>query len=344
MPEPDRPVRVALDAFSGDHAPGELVAGALAALEEEPGLEVLLVGPGPLLREEIERRGGSAWLRSGRLHPVEAARRVEEGESPVRLIQRDPELSVAVTARLVRDGRADAGVSVGHTGATLAAATLILGLLPGIERPAAGLALPFAPHTFLVDLGPNVDVTARHLLDFARMGVVYAQTFLGVREPTVALLANGQERGKGNRQTRAAYELLERSGLRFRGYVEGQDVVLGSADVVVVDGFTGNILLKFLEGLAAYLAGRLRAAVAGAGLAPAGELGRLLDLLEQLSDATQLPSVPVLLGVDGLFLPGHGRSRAAQVRHLLRSAAEAVRNGLLPRLREALRSEEAMRG
>ncbi|MDI3297985.1 MAG: phosphate--acyl-ACP acyltransferase [Bacillota bacterium] len=343
MEEPGRRVRVALDALSGDHAPQAMVEGALAALAEEPALDVLLVGPAARLDAELASRGGLGWLRAGRLRLVEAPRRVEEGEAPVRLIQRDPELSVAVTARLVRDGEADAGVSVGHTGATLAAATLILGLLPGIERPVAGLAFPFAPHTFVVDLGPNVDVTAKHLLDFARMGVVYAQAFLGVAEPEVALLSNGQERGKGNRQTRAAYELLERSGLRFRGYVEGQDVVRGAADVIVVDGFTGNILIKFLEGLAGYLGSRLREGLAEAGVSATGELGRLLDLLEELSDVTRVEAVPMILGVDGVFLPGHGRSRAEDVRRLIAAAAQAVRSDFLPRLREALASGEATR-
>ncbi|MCL6521568.1 MAG: phosphate acyltransferase [Firmicutes bacterium] len=340
MAQPERRVRVAVDALAGDHAPEAMVEGALAALEDDPLLDVLLVGPVARLEAELAARGALSRLASGRLRLVESPRRVEEGEAPVRLLRADPQLSVAVTARLVRDGEADAGLSVGHTGATLAAAALVLGLLPGIERPVAGVAFPFAPQTFVLDLGPNVDVNPRHLVDFARMGAVYAQCFLGVEEPEVALLANGQERGKGNRQTRAAYELLERSELRFRGYVEGQDLVLGSAHVVVVDGFTGNVLLKFLEGLAAYLGGRLRAALAAEGVAPGPALRSLLEMLEVLGDATRVDSVPLILGVNGIFLPGHGRSQAEDVRRLVAAAARAVRSGVLPRLREALNSAE----
>jgi len=329
-----RPVRVAVDAMGGDLAPAAPVAGALAALEQDGSLAVTLVGPGERLREQLERHA-LALLEERRLQVVDAPSWVEEGARAAQRVHAGPETSVAVTARLVGQGLADAGISVGNTGAALAAAVLEIGLLPGVRRPMAGVRFPCAPRTLISDVGPNAEVSARHLVEFARLGAAYSRGVLGVATPRVGLLANGHEPGKGTRAVREAASQLAGTSLHFVGLVEPADVFDESVDVAVCDGFVGNLLLKWTEALATWTRTWLRAARETLTEASAA-LAALDRTLWTLGDATRSPEATVILGVDGIFLPGHGRAQSEDIARLIHRAAEAVRGDTHRRLREAL--------
>ncbi len=329
-----RPVRIAVDAMGGDHAPAAPVAGALEALDQDASIAVTLVGPADRLREVLEHYGLSG-IPEARLKLVEAPDWVGEEGRPARQVHERPTTSVAVTARLVAEGRADAGISVGSTGAALAAAVFELGLLPGVRRPMAALRFPFAPRTLVTDVGPNADVSARHLVEFARLGAAYSRGVLGVATPRVGLLANGHEPGKGTRAVREAASELAGMSLDFVGLVEPADVFDEAVDVAVCDGFVGNLLLKWTEALASWT--RTWVAAARATLTESSAaLTALEETLWTLGDATRLPEATVILGVDGIFLPGHGRAQSTDIARLIHRAADAVRTDAHRRLREAL--------
>ena len=303
-------VRIALDLLGGDAAPDAVVDGALLVADERTGIEVLLVGPEEVAAEALEARGAA-----GRFRTVHAAQVVAMDEDPARAVRAKRDATVRVAARLVRDGAADATVSAGSTGAALAAALFTLGRLPGVTRPAIAVVVP-ALHgpVVLVDAGANPDAGPDLLAQFALAGAAFAQTSLGIASPSVGLLSNGTEPGKGDETRKAAYVLLAELPVDFAGNVEGHDVALGGrADVVVTDGFTGNVLLKGIEGALA---------MTGA------PLPERLDP-ERLGGA-------VLLGVDGVAVVGHGSSSARAVASCVGVAADAVERGLVPRLRESL--------
>ncbi len=325
-------VCVAVDAGSGDYAPEAMVAGALGALTRDPKLRVMLVGDARQLTQTLASHSESAACRP-RLEQVSALSAVDEGGGAAWAVREARNTaSVSVTAQLVKRGVADAGISVGNTGAALVAATLHLGLFPGIHRPVAGLVFPFAPNTCMLDMGPNVEVSARHLLGFAQLGAAYVQAMLGISRPSVGILSNGHESSKGTRQIREAYRLLATSDLHFIGALEAADLVAGVAHVVVTDGYVGNVVLKVVEALAAWVRTRLSEAVSLVPIA-AETTETVLRDLDRLSDGTRFPSAPMLLGVNGVFLLGHGRSQAMEVADLIERAAASVRNNVLARLR-----------
>ncbi len=332
MEETPQAVCVAVDAGSGDYAPEAMVRGALDALTRDPQLRVMLVGDGRQLTQTLGNHAEFTTCQS-RLELVSAPSAVDEGSGAAWAVRESRyTASVALTAQLVKRGVADAGISVGNTGAALVAATLNLGLFPGIHRPVAGLIFPFAPNTCVLDMGPNVEVSARHLLGFARLGTAYMQAMLGISRPTVGILSNGHEASKGTRQIREAYHLLATSDLHFIGALEGADLVAGTAHVIVTDGYVGNVVLKVVEALAAWLRTRLSDVVSLVPLAAEATALVLRDL-DHLRDGTQFPSAPMLLGVNGVFLLGHGRSQALEVAALIDRAAASVRNQVLARLR-----------
>ena len=323
------PVRIALDAMGGDLAPEVPVRAALAAARERPGaLEVLLVGPQAVVEGALGAAGG----------PVDGVRLVAsgpgvaEGGHPAAWMRRHPDNSVQTAARLAARGEADAVVAMGHTGGCLIAATWEMGLLPGVARPAPAVAFAFAPDMTFLDAGANPDAGAEELVQFARMGVAYSRAQFGIAAPTVALLSNGTERGKGSRAVQAAYEILRASGLNFVGNCEGGDLMRRPADVVVADGFTGNVVLKAIEGMGAYLAERVRDRL------PSDLPGRqaILADLGMMDDATQSGAPVAFLGVDGVFVPGHGRSSAEAIAATLVRTEAVVRSGLREALRAAL--------
>jgi glycerol-3-phosphate acyltransferase PlsX len=320
--------RVALDLLGGDHAPESVVDGAL--LVTDPEVELVLVGPVELAERLLAERGAT-----GRLRLVAASQVVEMDEDPARAIRAKRDATVRVAARLVRDGEADALVSVGSTGAALAAAVFTLGRLRGVARPPLAAIVPAAtgPLVFL-DVGATTDATPEMLAQFALAGAAFASVRLGIPEPRVGLLSIGEEPGKGDDLRKAAYDALSALPLHFVGNVEGRDVPHGGkADVVVTDGFTGNVLAKGLEGAATMLTSVLLEALRST---PASDA-----LLPVLSEATAHMSPErlggaVLLGVDGVVVVGHGASTPAGVASCVGTAVQAVREGLVPSIAGAL--------
>ncbi|HIC93930.1 MAG TPA: phosphate acyltransferase PlsX [Anaerolineae bacterium] len=322
-------VKVAVDAMGGDYAPVEIVKGAVQAARRG-GVEIILVGPLARLEEEL---ASYDWKGLPiKLH--DAPQFIRDGEPPAVALRAKPNASVMVAARLVREGEADAALSMGHTGAVMIAARWAFGNIEGVERPVGG-GVPFglAPRTVVLDLGPNVDCKPRQFVQFAALGVAYARCLLGIAEPRVGLLSNGTEEGKGNRQTREAYKLLRRSGLNFVGNVEGWDIFAERADVIVCDGFVGNVVLKFSEGLGAALANWLGEKLAG--LLPSGEREGLVSELRGLMEVEERIGGGPLLGVKGVMIAGHGRSKAPAVEKAIQQAKLAVESHLI----EAIEAE-----
>lgn len=321
-PHKEGRVRVAVDAMGGDHAPYEVIQGAIKAASEYD-VEVLLTGP------ELEIKDGLKDLQDGLpVQVVDAPDKIMDGEHPILAVMRKPKSSVAVAARLVKEGKADAMMSAGSTGALLISAFQALGPLPGVDRPIiGGPFVQLAPRTFVLDMGANVGCQAQHLLNFAVTGSVYVREFLGIAEPTVALLNVGTEEGKGNEVAKEGYTLLKESGLNFVGNVEGSDIPLGSANVIVCDGFVGNILLKFSEGLAKRLVEWLTGQLAGK-LPPEETQPLMTELVRLLSPAESAGGAPVW-GVNGIAVVGHGSSKADQIAAAIREAELAVRSDFI---------------
>jgi glycerol-3-phosphate acyltransferase PlsX len=323
--------RVALDLLGGDHAPESVVDGALLV----PGdVEVLLVGPVDLAERLLAERAAT-----GRFRLVAASQVVEMDEDPARAIRAKRDATVRVAARLVRDGEADAVVSVGSTGAALAAAVFTLGRLRGVSRPPLAAIVPAkaGPLVFL-DVGATTDATPEMLAQFALAGAAFATVRLGLERPRVGLLSVGEEPGKGDELRKAAYDALAALPLDFVGNVEGRDVPHGGpADVVVTDGFTGNVLAKGLEGAATMLSETLLAALTSTPERTAAAKA----LLPALTEATAHMSPEklggaVLLGVDGVVVVGHGASTPEGVASCVGTAVQAVREGLVPSIARAL--------
>ena len=323
-------VRIALDAMGGDYAPGEVIKGAVQAAREG-GVEIILVGPEDRLREEL--RACEASDLPIQIHHTDQF--ILDGEPPAAGLRAKPQASVALCARLVKEGEADAAVTMGHTGAAMIAAHWTFGPLPGVRRPVAGgNFLPLAPQTVALDLGANADCKPEQFLQFAAVGVAYARCLLKVANPTVGLLSNGTEPGKGTAQTRAAYKLLEESGFNFVGYIEGWDLASGRVNVALCDGFVGNILIKYSEGLGRALAGWLGEQLEGK--LPASEIEELVGSLRRMMEIEEHLGGGPLLGVNGVMVVGHGRSKAPAVARAIAQARRVVESGLIEGLRAEL--------
>lgn len=322
---------VALDGMGGDFAPGAVAEGAVRSAGR--GVEVVLVGDEELLARELERLGGAP----SELRVVHAADAIGMQEHAGRETLRRRQSSIYVALELVKRGDAEAFVSVGNTGAILALAMVVLGKLPGVERPAMGALIPHSHGPkLLLDAGANAESRASHLVQWAQLGAAYMRAMVGVSDPTVALLSIGEEATKGSPLTIETHQALSRSSLRFLGNVEGGDVALGHADVIVTDGFTGNVVLKVMEGTVTLMFDELRAAaryslpsrLGGQLMRPAlGEVGRRLDY-------RQYGGAP-LLGMNGVVIVGHGRSDAQAVESAIGAAAAATRQRLLEALSAA---------
>jgi len=330
-----RPLKIAVDAMGGDYAPEETVKGAVQAAREF-GVEIALVGN----REAVEAE--LAKLDTGGLPVsiVEATEFIKDGEEPAFAVLRKPNSSVALAASLVKRGEADAMLSAGSTGAVMVSASQYVGTLPGIERPmVGGPFLQMAPKTVVLDLGANVGCQPYHMVDFAVAGTVYSQTFLGVENPTVGLLNVGAEEGKGTDFAKEAYSLLKKSGLNFVGNVEGMDIVRRKADVIVCDGFVGNILVKFCESLgmavSRWLTKELQEKL------DAADLEKITKQLHyMMSPAVAMGGGP-LWGVDGVVAVAHGASRAQQIAGTVKQAILAVESGFVDTLRTEMAKAQA---
>jgi phosphate acyltransferase len=311
-------VRVAVDTLGGDRAPEEVVAGALTVASDT--LAPVLVGP--------------AGLDTGGLELVEATERIGMGEKPAEAVRGKPDSSLVVACRLVGRGEADAVVSAGNTGAMLAACLLELRRLQGVYRPAIAVPIPARRGvSILVDAGANADARAEHLLQFAHMGAIFAADVLGVREPSVRLLSIGEEAEKGNALALEAHALLAGSGLHFAGNAESRDLLEGAADVVVTDGFTGNIALKLMEGTIKTLLEALREEIVST---RRGKLGGLLirpaarSLRRRLDPDTY--GGAYLLGLRGVAVIAHGNSSRTAIANAIRLAARGVEHDLVEHL------------
>ena len=324
------PVRIAVDAMGGDNAPGEIVAGAVRFAASGQG-QVMLVGdPREVQRELAEH--DTDGLPIG-VVPSDGV--ILEGEAPAQALRQKPRASILVSTGLVKQGIADASVTMGSTGAAMAAAAVALGLAKGVERPSlGGPAIGSAAQTCIIDLGANVDCRPRQLLSFGAIGDAFARTFWGVENPRVALLSVGAEAGKGNRQVRETTELFESSGLNFIGNVEASDLPNGAAEVVVCDGFVGNIVMKLTEGLGRQVDRYLRAKLAGK--LSAEDVDDLLQDVYAMSNVVETRGGGPLFGVNGVSIVGHGAARADAVERALETAKMAVESEFIPRMNQQL--------
>jgi glycerol-3-phosphate acyltransferase PlsX len=332
---------IAVDAMGGDRGCAPVIEGALAYVREYSD-SVILVGKRERITEEISRYKAS----SAALGIQEASEVVEMNESPSAALRRKKDSSIRVGIDLVKRGEASAFVSAGNTGAVMATAMVILGNLPEVERPAIATVMPtLKGNCILLDVGANVDCKPRQLLEFAIMGNIYAKDILGKGKPRVGLLSIGEEETKGNELTKETYKALEEeTSLIFAGMVEGRDLFSGNVDVVVCDGFTGNVALKFSEALAEMIGALLREEFSKT---LASRLGYLLtrpafERFRRRVDYSEYGGAP-LLGVNGICIISHGRSTAKAIKNALRVAGECVHNRVLEHIREGVQDSLRMR-
>jgi glycerol-3-phosphate acyltransferase PlsX len=326
-----RPVTLALDAEGGDHAPEEIVAGALAV--SSPELRVLLAGRPEVLESLVP--AGSAHIE---ILPSEGA--ISAEEESARAVRGRPMSSIVVGARAVAEGRAQGFVGAGSTGAMLAAGLLVVKRVPGVKRPAIVTVLPGADGpVVLLDAGANADCRPEHLLEFGVLGSVFARLALGIGSPRVGLLNIGEEQTKGNSLALGAYPLLASSDLHFVGNVEGRDLLFGAADVVVTDGFTGNVALKSSEALASALMTMLEEELMSTATSRIGAFlsrGAYRRMLRR-TDPHEYGGAP-LLGIRGCCVIGHGRSNERAIRQGIRVAGEYFTSGVNEKIESAVES------
>ncbi len=333
-------MRIAVDAMGGDHAPGPIVDGALAAARHFD-LEVLLVGPTDTLRAELARHGDIGSLP---VRVVEAPDVIGMGDPPVASLRRRPKASIRVAAELVARGEASALFSAGSTGASVMAAHAAFGMLPGVDRPALAATIPTRAGrpAVLLDAGANADCRPHHLLQFGVMGAVFTRVVLGVDSPRVGLLSIGEEETKGNDLTREAHRLLKAAPVNFIGNVEAREVYTGQADVIVCDGFTGNIALKISEGLVETVEALLGEELQGTFSSQVGFLlsRRAFRRFRRRVDYSEYGGAP-LLGVAGLCIVGHGRSSVKAVRNAVAMAARFAGSDFLRRVEQEIAAAAA---
>lgn len=315
--------------MGGDNAPQEVVLGAAQAARDL-GVEVFLVGLPERIQPLLEAHP--------ELRFVPASQVVEMNEHPAQAVRRKPDSSLSVCARLAKQGKVDGWASAGNSGGILAAALFLQGRIRGVERPALGTVVPTAGQpAYLVDVGANVDSRPEYLVQFARMGCVYAREILGRPEPRVGLLSNGEEAGKGDQLVRDTRPRLAAAGLNFCGNVEPKEVLSGRVDVVVADGFAGNLVIKTAEATAELIFRALRQEILSSatgkvgGLLIRGGVRRLRDRL----DWREFGGAP-LLGIDGIAVVGHGRSDARAIRNAIRVAKQAAETDLIGKIRGAV--------
>ncbi|MFN8615209.1 MAG: phosphate acyltransferase PlsX [Vampirovibrionales bacterium] len=329
-------VTVAVDAMGGDFAPQAIVQGALDG-SRRFGCTVLLVGPQAVVEAEL----ATANTQGAHYQVVDAPDIIGMGDSPATAIRRKKNASIVVTAKLVKEGRAQAMVAAGSTGAAMAAALLYIGRIPGVDRPAIGVVLPStgAP-TLLLDAGANADCIPEMLLQFGQMGSVFMHNVYGVAQPRVGILNIGEELGKGNAMVNAAFELLSHDAqLHFVGNVEGNDLFKGTCDVAVCDGFVGNVALKSAEGIAKMLMSTLKEELTGDLKSKAGALlaKSALKRVKAKVDPHEYGGA-LLLGINGICVIGHGSSNAYAVENAVRVAVQAVESNVLAKMSAATHS------
>jgi glycerol-3-phosphate acyltransferase PlsX len=342
MPPPNQStqVRIVLDAMGGDFSPRNEVEGAIEAVKMAEGrLKVLLVGMHEEIERELERLGES---RNDAIEVVGASEVIGMDDEPVAALRQKKDSSIVKGFDLVRGGAASAFVSAGNTGAVMSGATLLLGRISGISRPTIGSQFPRPDggFTLVFDVGATVDSKAIHLREYAIMGSIYAEQIFGKMAPSVGLLSVGEERTRGNELVFEAMPMLEKSGVNFIGNVEGGDVLKATVDVIVCDGFVGNVMLKLAESMIPVVRGRLRK-YADKGLLNKLKAGIAASVLRQSLkdfDYQEFGGVP-LLGVRGVTIIGHGRSTPKAIRNMILKAEEMVRKRVVEKITKSLKPE-----
>jgi glycerol-3-phosphate acyltransferase PlsX len=326
-------MRIVLDAMGGDHAPEVVVEGGVMAAREY-GIEVVLVGPQEVIEAELAKHDTAGLS----LPVVHASQVIEMTDEPSMAARKKKDSSMVVGMNLVKNGEADAFTTAGNSGGALAAALFRLGRVKGIKRPALSTVFPTRKGLcFISDVGANTDCKPIYLLQFGIMGSAYAERVLGIPNPRVGIVSTGEEEGKGSILVKEAFKLLKESDLNFIGNVEGKDIPAGLADVVVTDGFSGNVVIKLSEGVASLL---LRVMEEEIKKRPTAVLGALLakSALREVKsrlDYSEYGGAP-LLGVDGVVIIGHGRSNAKAIKNMVRVGKEAVEKGMLEAIKEGI--------
>ena len=340
-------MRIVLDAMGGDHAPGVVIDGAAQAVRELE-VEIVLVGREAEVRRELAHHDTTGLGLS-----VVHADEVIEMDEHVDAVKRKKDASIRVGMRMLREGQGDAFVSAGNSGAVMASAIFDVRRIRGIKRPALAVLYPAAlTPVLLIDNGANTDPTPENLVQFAQMGAGYVERLWGIDNPRVAIVSNGEEPDKGNRLVRETFPLLQDSGLNFVGNAEGKDVTKGIADVVVTDGFTGNVMIKLSEGLASFFARLLKRELLGGTLNKVALAlmvpGLILTLpgfvlmipalrrIAKRMDYAEYGGAP-LLGVDGVVVIAHGRSNAKAIKNAVRMARDSVNLGLVDVIKQSVR-------
>lgn len=326
-------VRIAVDAMGGDHAPVEIVKGALLALKEIPDINIVLVGDPARVNKVLQKAETSS-----RISIKPASQAIGMDESPVQAVREKKDASINVAMEELKGKGVDAVVTAGNTGALMASALFKLGRIEGVERPAIATVFPAGnSRVLLLDMGANVDNKPQHLRQFGEMGSLYAQHVLHVPNPRVGLLNIGEEKEKGNELTQAAWELLSHSHINFIGNVESKEVLSGGVDVVVCDGFVGNLVLKLAESIAGRIMLMLKHEISKSFMAKIGALFLLpaLGNLKKQIDYDEYGGAQ-LLGVNGVCVKAHGRSKAKAIKNAIRVAYESVKEDIV----ECIKKEE----
>lgn len=331
-------MKIALDGMGGDYAPREILRGAVMA-KRALDVDLILVGKRAVIEQELHEIETSDILGLPDFQIVDAPDVIEFDQNPSSVKERRG-ASIRVIAELVKQGHADACLTMGHTGAGIIASLITFGRLEDVLRPCVGITyFDLQPQTLLVDAGAMVDCKPEYLVQFARMGAIYMEKIHGIVNPTVGLMTNGREDNKGNELTRTTFALLKKSGLNFVGNLEGYDLPNGTTNVVVMDGLWGNVALKLSEALYEQMLARLTKRFAEVGLTQATH--SIMQEFHLMMDYTRIGAIPVF-GVDGLMLIGHGRSHAPAVVGGVKSTMQAVNVNLLGALREGLREPEGV--
>lgn len=328
-------MRIALDAMGSDRAPAIEVEGAIGALRSlDQEFQIVFVGDRPRIEAELQRYPD---VPLERVEIVHAPQRIEMDESPVQAIRRKPDSSIVMGLTLHKRGEVDAFVSAGSTGAVMAGSLVILRPLDGVDRPPVGAVLPTSKgQTLMLDAGANIETRPQQLLQFAHLGSIYVQTLLGIDRPRVGLLNIGEEPGKGGEQVQQTYQLLAASDLNFVGNIEGRDIIGHQCDVLVCDGFVGNVLLKFYESSAAFILELLQEEVRQAQVDL--DLSRIFKIL----DYTEYGGAP-LLGINGVVIICHGGSPPKAVTNAIRIAAQGVEQEMTSHIRTRIQQLHASR-
>jgi glycerol-3-phosphate acyltransferase PlsX len=324
-------ITIALDAMGGDFAPGEIVKGAILASQQIPSIEIILVGDPDKIGMELKK-----YKEKGKLPVVAASEVIEMDEPPAQAVKSKKDSSINVAISLVKEGKADAIVSAGNTGAVMASSLFKLGRIPGIERPAIATQFPLPTgNVLLLDMGANVDCKPKHLQQFAIMGNIYAKHTMHIENPRIGLLNIGEEKEKGNELTRESWDLIKKLPLNFIGNVESKEILQGKADVVVCDGFVGNLILKFAESLAGSVFQLLKEELSRGVLNKIGLTFLLPALFKLRKKITydEYGGAP-LLGINGIVFKAHGRAKAAAIKNAIRQTAEAVKGEMALKLKE----------